>query len=57
MPKQVTPFSVTEVKHKAQFERRSRRFFTADFKLSILEQAKQCAHGKLGSLLRACSRS
>tara|TARA_B100000745_G_scaffold260279_1_gene183847 strand:+ start:226 stop:576 length:351 start_codon:yes stop_codon:yes gene_type:complete len=33
-------------------EKRTRRVFTTDYKLSIIQQAKQCKHGELGALLR-----
>jgi transposase-like protein len=33
-------------------EKRSRRTFSADYKLRIVQEADACAHGELGALLR-----
>src|SRR5680860_548074 len=33
-------------------EKRTRRTFTAEYKLRIVAQADHCAHGELGALLR-----
>ncbi len=52
MPKNVTSLPTTEVKPKAELERKTRRVHTVEFKLSILQQADQCKHGELGALLR-----
>lgn len=52
MPKNVTPLPSSEVKPEPSLERRSRRTFTAEFKLKIIQQADQCKHGELGALLR-----
>lgn len=52
MPKNVTSLPTSEIKPKAELERKTRRVFTAEFKLAILQQADQCKHGELGALLR-----
>jgi transposase-like protein len=52
MPKNVTSLPTTEVKPKPELERKTRRVFPVEFKLSILQQAEQCKHGELGALLR-----
>jgi len=51
MPK---PASVIEskVEPNPALEKRTRRVFTADYKLSILQKADACQHGELGDLLR-----
>ena len=51
MPKPDTQSS-QEVTPDPQLEKRTRRIFTADYKLSILQQAAACQHGELGILLR-----
>lgn len=51
MPKPET-LSSQEVKPAPQLEKRTRRFFTTEYKLSILQQAASCQHGELGVLLR-----
>jgi transposase-like protein len=40
------------VKPEPNLERRIRRVFTSDYKLSIIQQADACKHGELGQLLR-----
>ena len=52
MPKNVTPLPNNEVQPKRSLEKRTRRTFTSEFKLSIIQQAEQCQHGELGALLR-----
>ena len=52
MPKPTTPLPDTQVKPDAKAESRTRRTFTADYKLSILQQAEACKRGELGELLR-----
>jgi transposase len=52
MPKPSTSMPDTEVKPDAKAENRTRRIFTTDYKLSILQQAAACQHGELGKLLR-----
>lgn len=51
MPKPDTAKS-QEVRPDPQLEKRTRRTFTVDYKLSILQQAAACKHGELGALLR-----
>jgi len=51
MPKPDTA-KTQEVRPDPQLEKRTRRTFTVDYKLSILQQAAACKHGELGSLLR-----
>ena len=51
MPKPETQNS-QEVKPDPKLEKRTRRVFTVDYKLSILQQADACKHGELGALLR-----
>jgi len=41
-----------EVCPDPKLEKRTRRTFTVDYKLSILQQAAACKHGALGALLR-----
>lgn len=52
MPKPMRTEIETQVVPEPTLEKRSRRSFTVDYKLKILTQADQCAHGELGSLLR-----
>jgi transposase-like protein len=40
------------VKPEPNLERRIRRVFTPDYKVSILQRADACKHGELGQLLR-----
>jgi transposase-like protein len=51
MPKPDTA-NTQEVRPDPQLEKRTRRTFTVDYKLSILQQAAACKHGELGALLR-----
>lgn len=51
MPKPETA-SAPEVKPDPKLEKRTRRVFTPDYKLSIIRQADACKHGELGVLLR-----
>jgi transposase-like protein len=46
------PKPTTQVDPKPELEKRGRRVFTTEYKLSIIQQADACAHGELGSLLR-----
>ena len=41
-----------QVHPEPAFEKRSRRTFSADYKLKIIQQAENCLHGELGELLR-----
>jgi len=49
MPK---PRSITQVTPAPELEKRTRRDFTADYKLKIIAEADACAHGEVGALLR-----
>jgi len=49
MPKSA---SSTQVKPNPSLERRSRRTFSVDYKLRIINEANACKHGELGKLLR-----
>lgn len=51
MPKPETTVN-PHVKPDPTLEKRTRRVFTAQYKLSILQQADACAHGEVGALLR-----
>jgi hypothetical protein len=53
MPKPTTLLPKTEVKSDPKLERRSRRTFSRDYKLSIIRQADACQHGEIGSPLRS----
>ncbi len=50
MPKNTTVDP--QVKPLPELEKRSRRMFTTEYKLSIIQQADACKHGDLGALLR-----
>lgn len=52
MPKPASPAPAVEVAPDPKLEKRTRRVFTRDYKLSILQQAAVCKHGELGALLR-----
>ncbi|NCZ47866.1 MAG: hypothetical protein EBX59_09930, partial [Betaproteobacteria bacterium] len=51
MPKPTTAVDPM-VKPEPNLERRIRRVFTSDYKLTIIQQADACKHGELGQLLR-----
>jgi len=51
MPKPVTHIN-PQIQPNPELEKRTRRVFSADYKLSILQQADTCPHGELGVLLR-----
>lgn len=51
MPKPATVIE-SKVEPNPALEKRTRRVFTADYKLSILQQADACQHGELGDLPR-----
>lgn len=51
MPKPVTTANPKVEPHPA-LEKRGRRSFSAQYKLSIIQQADACKHGELGQLLR-----
>ena len=53
VPKPVTPEpETTQVKPEPALEKRSRRIFSAEYKLRIVQEADACEHGELGALLR-----
>ena len=52
MPKPPSTSPDTQVTPDPVLEKRTRRQFTAEYKLRILAQADACKHGKLGALLR-----
>lgn len=51
MPKPITAVE-TKIMPDPKLEKRTRRIFTVEYKLSILQQADACKHGELGALLR-----
>ena len=52
MSKINSPLPEQQVKPEAALERRTRRIFTADYKLKIIQKADLCQQGELGELLR-----
>jgi transposase-like protein len=52
MPKPPSALPITQIVPDPALEKRTRRQFTADYKLSILAQADACKHGELNGLLR-----
>ncbi len=52
MPKSASALPTTQVTPDPSLEKRTRRRFTADYKLHILAEADTCKHGELGALLR-----
>ena len=52
MPKPTSQLPEIEIKPDPKPEKRTRRIFTRDYKLSILQQAATCKHGEVGELLR-----
>ena len=46
------PKPTTQVLPNPKLEKRSRRTFSTNYKISILQQAGACKHGELGELLR-----
>jgi len=52
MPKPESQLPESQVTPDVQLEKRTRRRFSTEYKLKILAQANQCAHGQLGELLR-----
>ena len=53
MPKPVElNLPTREVTPDPQVEKRTRRSFSAEYKLRIIAEADQCRHGELGALLR-----
>lgn len=51
MPKPATLVE-SKVEPNPSLEKRTRRVFTPEYKLSIIQQADACKHGELGTLLR-----
>ena len=51
MPKPATPVE-SKIEPKPELEKRTRRVFTAEYKLSIIQRADACKHGEVGELLR-----
>ncbi len=51
MPKPATTIE-PKVEPSPTLEKRTRRVFTPEYKLSIIQQADACKHGELGALLR-----
>jgi transposase len=52
MPKPPSDLNNTQVMPNPVLEKRTRRQFSADFKLRIIAEADACKHGELGGLLR-----
>jgi transposase-like protein len=52
MPKPETQTPDNQVQPDARLEKRTRRWFSTQYKLRVLAEADQCAHGELGQLLR-----
>jgi len=52
MPKPDHTSSTTQVTPNPALEKRTRRRFSAEYKLRIIAEADQCPHGQLGELLR-----
>lgn len=52
MPKQPTDLPGNQVKTNPNLEKRTRRTFTPEYKLSMIQRADACEHGELGELLR-----
>ena len=52
MPKSSTRTPETQVKPELALEKRTRRTYNAEYKMTIIAQADACKHGELGALLR-----
>lgn len=52
MPKDPSEVPDTQVTPEPKLEKRTRRKFTPEFKLRIVQEAEACKHGELGALLR-----
>ena len=52
MPKSISKRPSTQVTPDPILEKRTRRKFTAEYKLKIIAEANACRHGELGALLR-----
>ena len=52
MPKPILELPEKQVTADPKLEKRTRRKFTAKYKLQIISEAKTCKYGELGALLR-----
>jgi len=52
MPKPVSELPKTEIKPDPSLEKRTRRKFTAEYKLRIVTEAQACQRGEIGAMLR-----
>ncbi len=52
MPKPTSVLPDTQVTPTPSLERRTRRKFSTDYKLRIINEADSCKHGEVGTLLR-----
>ena len=52
MPKPSSALPDNQIKPDPSLEKRTRRKFTADYKMRIITEADACKHGELGALLR-----
>ena len=52
MPTSIPELPGNEIKPDPVLEKRTRRKFTADYKLRIINEAESCKHGELGAMLR-----
>lgn len=52
MPKPQSELPENQVTPSPELEKRTRRRFSTEYKLRIIAEADQCAHGELGVLLR-----
>jgi transposase len=52
MPKSASELPNNQVNPDPTLEKRTRRKFSADYKLRIITEADGCKHGELGTLLR-----
>ena len=56
MPKPGSERPDAQVTPAASLEKRTRRRFTPEYKLSIIAEAAACQHGELGAILRRENR-
>jgi len=52
VPKEPSDKPDTQVTPDPKLEKRTRRIFTTEYKLKIIQEADACKHGELGHLLR-----
>jgi transposase-like protein len=52
MPQDPTPVPDTQITPEPALEKRTRRKYSAEYKLRIIQEADACKHGELGGLLR-----